>query len=163
MINIIKHAIDTHGINKAHYAVIDFAESAITRLRFSDLYTDPANLKRVVSAIRHRKGQPNLLKALEEAERLFKDEAEVRGEARQILVVIVDRNTVGNEEFVKKTAKQLEEMRVKIIVIAIGDEVDPSTLDNITPKKDHVIKTPKEGDPHLTWSDVMGLILFGKS
>lgn len=160
MINTITHAIDTHGVNKLHYAIIDFTGTPITRLRFSDLHTNPTTLKRFINAISKRRGQSNLLKALEEAEKLFANKNEIRQEARQILIVFLDKKGVGNEEDVENVVKRLAEKRVKVLVIAIGMEVNPTDLQGITPMR-NIINVPKEEEYSAVWNAILTLLQSG--
>lgn len=112
MRDVIKVIVDKYGMYTVHYAFMVFGNEPDVRIRFGDEFNSPDQLKGVLDNIPRIGGQPNLEKALEKATELF--QPGYKGErpgVRKFLVVIVDRNTVGQ---VIRHAKSLENAGIKV-------------------------------------------------
>jgi hypothetical protein len=89
------------------------------------------------------------LKALEEAKGLF-DQASDRPKARKVLVVLMDKKSSNTPSEIIRAARPLEEDRVKVIPVVIGNESDMEELEHVTPEKGNVMKGIKDENPaHL--------------
>lgn len=115
MRDVIKLIIDEYGMYTVHYAFMVFGNEPDVRIRFGDNLKTPDELKNRLDNIPRIGGQPNLEKALEKAAELFKPGYKgERPAVQKFLVVIVDRNTVGDENFVLLHAKTLENLGIKV-------------------------------------------------
>ena len=115
MKDTIKYIIDKYGMYYVHYAFMVFGSDPDVKITFGDGFSSPGDLKKFLDDVARLRGQPNLEKALERAAELF--EPGYKGErpgVRKFLVVIVDRNTVGDEAFVNRHAKNLQNLGVKV-------------------------------------------------
>lgn len=96
--NLLKDAVtsivDKYGKDKVKYAVIVFGANAETRLNFGDLSVDLDGLKNNINNMKRPLGQPNLRKALIEADLVFKRERP-RENVRRVLVVAMDKKSVN--------------------------------------------------------------------
>ena len=113
----IKLIIDEYGMYTVHYAFMVFGREPNVRIRFGDKMNSPDELKDLLDNIPRIGGQPDLDKALKEAAELFKPGYKgERPAVRKFLVVVVDRNTIGDENFIIRHAKNLENVGVKVSV-----------------------------------------------
>jgi len=115
MLDAIKLIIDQYGMYHIHYAFMVFGNEPNVRLRFGANVKSPDQLKGLLDNIPRIGGQPNLEKALEKASELF--QPGYKGErpaVRKFVVVIVDRNTVGDKNAVLRYAKSLENSGIKV-------------------------------------------------
>ena len=88
----------------------------------------------------------------------------VRPGVKRILVVLVDKKSVGDTDDTKKlqAAKELYGEDVVIIPVAIGDEADPTELSKLTDRKDAVIKESTNITPEELAKKIMGMSFSGK-
>ena len=122
MLDAIKQIIDEYGVYQVHYAFMVFGNEPNVRLRFGAKVKSPDQLTGLLDNIPRIAGPPNLEKALEKATELFQPGYEgERPAVRKFLVVIVDRNTVGDKTLVLRYAKSLENSGIKVCrtIIAI--------------------------------------------
>lgn len=120
MIDAIKGIIAEYGIYNVHYAFMVFGNEPDVRLRFGANVKSPEQLMGLLDNIPRIGGPPNLGKALEKATELF--QAGYKGErpsVRKFVVVIVDKNTVGDKNVVLRYAKGLENSGIKVSGIVI--------------------------------------------
>ena len=94
----VTSVVDKYGKDKVKYAVIVFGANAETRLNFGDLSVDLDGLKNHIDNIKRPVGQPNLQRALVEADLVFKRERP-RENVRRVLVVAMDKNSVNRQVF----------------------------------------------------------------
>lgn len=107
-------------------------------------------------------GQPDVLKALERAEKLF-DTAPPRPRAKKFLVVFVGSKSRNELEMLKKAAKPLEDKNIKVISVAVGKEADPGELIKVVPNKGNLIVGEKSyEDPKKLGDEVMVIVLKGE-
>ena len=98
-----------------HYAFMVFGSEPDVRITFGDSFNSPDQLKGFLDVIARLGGQPNLAKALQKAAELFQPGyTGERPGVRKFLVVIVDRNTVGDKNVILRHAKALENSGIKV-------------------------------------------------
>jgi len=115
MLDAIKLIIDEYGMYHVHYAFMVFGNEPDVRLKFGANVKSPDQLKGLLDNIPRIGGRPNLEKALEKATEIF--QPGYKGErpaVRKFVVVIVDRNTVGDKNVVLRYAKSLENSGIKV-------------------------------------------------
>ena len=94
-----------------------FGNQPDVKVTFADELNTPDDLKGFLDDAIRIGGQPDLEKALNKATELFEpDYAGERPGVKKFLVVIVDRNTVGDERFVVRYANVLMNAGVKVIM-----------------------------------------------
>lgn len=155
--------MDQYGGVKIHYSVIVFGDEPQTMLDFSNKLTI-SDLKSQVRTLPIGSGGPSISKALKRAKELFEGRS-VRDNANRIVVVIIDKKSVGDPNDVKKldAAKQLEENNVLVIPVAVGNQANKNELEKITPYKDNVINRPRLPDPKDLAKDIMDRAIDGKA
>lgn len=115
MKNAITHIIDTYGMYYVHHALMVFGSEPYVRITFAQSFNSTEQFNSLLGSIVRVGGQPDLPKALEKVADLFKPGYKgERPNVRKFLVVIVDRNTVGNENVVLLNAKFLENLGIKV-------------------------------------------------
>lgn len=115
MLDAIKQIIAEYGTYHVNYAFMVFGNEPDVRLRFGANVRSPDDLTDLLDNIPRIAGRPNLEKALEKATELFQPGYEgERPAVRKFVVVIVDRNTVGDKILVLRYAKSLENSGIKV-------------------------------------------------
>lgn len=145
MIDSVNALIQTFGIYKVKYALIEFANDYKVRVRFSDTYREPMDLVRRISSIPRSSGSPNIGPVLDGVKVLFEDSP--RPDALRALVLIIDKRTVGDPDVAIREARTLENARIKVIPVIFGNEGDPSDVKDIAPIKNLLLvpdPDPKE-------------------
>lgn len=86
----VQGMIDLYGVGRVHYGFIVFGSSAVIKIPFTDQVTEQTKLKKSVNdALSSTVSSPNLDRALQKAETLFK--GSTRSQANKLLVVIMDK------------------------------------------------------------------------
>ena len=117
MTDVIKLIIDRYGMYYIHYAFMVFGSQPDVKVTFANEINTPDDLKGFLDDAIRVGGQPDLQKALNKATELFEpDYAGERPGVKKFLVVIVDRNTVGDERFVMRYSNVLTNSGVKVIL-----------------------------------------------
>ena len=94
-----------------------FGNQPDVKVTFATEKNTPDDLKGFLDDAIRVGGQPDLQKALNKATGLFEpDYAGERPGVKKFLVVIVDRNTVGDERFVMRFSNVLTNSGVKVIL-----------------------------------------------
>lgn len=91
-------------------------------------------------------GIADLKAAMELAERSFKGSGS-RDKARKILVVIVDNKSGNGKDEIRSAARSLEEEKIRVIPVAVGQYADPVELVETTPLKETLVKVPSSERP----------------
>ena len=159
---VIKAIIDTYGMNKLRYGVIVLGPRASTKVSFRDDFPNDDDLKTIVSLLSVPKQLPNLDEALKEGKELF-DNAKQRPNARKVLVVIADKKSTSKLSDLKDSAKLLEEDGIKVIPVAIGDEVGHSELEAMTPEKTNLVNVSTDVDLMDLKNRIMNKVFKGKT
>ena len=129
-------------------------------MRFSDESVDADTLKAKITSAQQPVGEPDLQKALEEAEKLFESDPN-RGDVKRVLVVITDKRSSSTPESVKNVLVPLEDRDVKIVPVAVGASADPNELERITSNRGYLIKKERELDPDTTAEEIIEKVLKG--
>ena len=117
MTDVIKLIIDRYGMYYIHYAFMVFGNQPDVKVTFANEINTPDDLKGFLDDAIRVEGLPDLEKALNKATELFEpDYAGERPGVKKFLVVIVDRNTVGDERFVMRYSNVLTNSGVKVIM-----------------------------------------------
>lgn len=115
-------------------------------MTFEEGIGDQQMLKDAIDSAPPSTGRSNLDKGLEEAQKLFDDRNGVRREAKDVLVIVTDKRSTGDNRNAKEVAMNLAKDGVKIITVAIGSGPDFSNLKIVTPIKDNILNATKESD-----------------
>ena len=96
----VQMMVESYGVDRVHYGFIAFGSSADLRIPFTDQITDSADLQTAVEEkLTSTSSSPNLEAALEMAETLFANST--RDEATKILIVIMDKKSISDPNFVR--------------------------------------------------------------
>ena len=160
MRNTIKSIIQQYGTDRVHYSVIIFGSIATTHFDFSNAPPDQDDLIRLVGRLPKAVGRPDLVKALEDAKRVYELQ-EVRPNARRVLVVIMDNSSVSNEIDLEKAVHALVNNSVFAIGVGIGSRINPKDLEIITREIRHIIKVGINKSPNELAKEIMEIIDLG--
>ena len=146
MKEVVQDMINRYGIGKVHYGLVVFGETASTSINFGHT-TDQRVLLQSVDSIVRVSGGPDLDKAIQELTKLFDSPAsKARPKAKKVAVVIIDKDSVTDENVIKSKARNLAKDGIFVIPVAIGDDTDDGDLTSLTDTPDRVVKT-KKTDP----------------
>ena len=159
--DVVTSIIQNYSTNQIHYAVVLYGNEPSVVLTFSDGVTDPDQLVELVSSASNIPGGSALDKALLRAKQIFTDDHAVRPDARQILVVMTDDESSGDQEVAKGVAQDLIDNHVVIITAAVGSEVDHNELETLTPTDGDSMNTTSDEDPETTGEEIIRLITEG--
>ena len=151
----IKDTVDTiikqYGRDKIRYALMTFGDTASVVVDFSDGRGKEA-LRATVQQLRRPNGEPDVERALKEAEKLF-DNAPPRPGSRRIVVIFVDKKTPNSRSSLKEAAESVIEKNVTIIPAVIGPEVDIDEIEVLPTNKGYIaICEPTEPQ---TWPEII--------
>lgn len=134
--NTVDAIIKQYGTDKIHYALLTFGDTPSIIVDFSDDRGKDA-LRTTVQQLSRPTGDPDLKKALEEAEQLF-DNAPFRPGSRRILVIFVDKKSTNSRSDLKEASKPLIEKNVTIVPATIGPEVDIDEIEVLPANKEYI-------------------------
>lgn len=145
MKDVIKEIIEDYGTRDIHYSFILYGSEASTKYSFTTDPVDPDYLQNFVKFMPVSNPPTSPHVALQEATKAFKGPG-VRANATKVLVVMTDMKGDSTEEEIEAAADPLKQMKVKVIVVGIGANVDSNELVNVTGDNDNVITVPVDGD-----------------
>ena len=160
MKSAINEIINEFGMEKVHYGIIVFGETATKRVEFGDKFAGKQDLETAVSGLQKPRGTPALDSALEEAKKIYEGSA-VRPNAKKFLVLIMDKRSGSVEMDIRNKAKSLADIPVNVIPVAVGDEADMRELQNTTADVANLIKVPDNENPTALARRISSAILRG--
>lgn len=145
MRDVIKEIIEDYGTRVIHYSFIIYGSEASTKYSFTTDPVDQDYLQNFVEFMPVINPPTSPHVALEEATKAFKG-AGVRANATKVLVVMTDMKGDSTKEEIDAAADPLKQMKVKVIVVGIGANVDNNELVNVTGDNNNVITVPVDAD-----------------
>lgn len=103
---------------------------------------------------------PDLEKALRESLKLFEGPG-ARPSAKKVLVVIMDKKSGVSESLIKDASSGLHKGNIRVIPVAVGNEVDKKELETSTEDKSNLIEAPKDLKPDKLGETIMRKVLKG--
>lgn len=148
--------------DQIRYSILPFGTNPGLVTAFGEEVVNLDKLIENIMSISRPRGQPDVIKALERAEKLF-DTAPPRPRAKKFLVIFVGSKSRNELEVLKKAAKPLEDKNIKAIAVAVGKEADPGQLIKLVPNKGNLIEGEKSyEDPKKLGDEVMVIVLKGE-
>ena len=161
---LAKKMIEKYDISTSATLIgaISYDNDARVAWSFGDVIDAKSTIDRIDQLQRYRNGN-NVLKALEIArDDLFSIKNGARRDVPKTLMVFIDKTEARDQRLVD-IAKQLKDKGVKMIVIAIGPEVDKKNVAGIASDPKDVISS---SDPSKSLQDVIskaaGQVIQGK-
>lgn len=161
MKDTVNSIITKYGTDRLRYAVIPFGTFPSTALTFQETFATLEKLKDYIGLTRKPRGDPNLKRAFDEVKRVF-DRAPPRPNSKKVLVVIVDKLPVDSPEEGINAVKGLNKNKIKVVPVAIGNEVDPDELVKRTNNKQYLVKGKTDENPEPLGDKIMDKVLRGK-
>lgn len=156
--NIAKKMIDDEVEKNILYGTVVYGRDVSIKSTFKDM-PDSEEVKSFIDTLSWENDGEKLDKALEETGKLFKVHG--RPKARKIAVVFVSGKADATTSELKKAAKKLHEIQVKIVVVKLGTDPVDKKLEAITPKK-NIVKTNESDDPKQSAETVGEQTMKGK-
>ena len=163
MKNTIKAFVNKYGVNKIHYSIIVYGDSVIRVVNFNRTFPISVNdLKAAIDRQPALIGGPVLKDALQETVRIF-NETVGRPGAKKVLVVITDKNSGTPSNTLSIAVRPLEDNGVLVISVGIGEAVERSELNVISPNPLDVISARLNANPSVLAERIMDRILRRKT
>lgn len=159
MKDVITEVVHVYGKERIHYSLIIFGSTPAVKINFSDEFASDEQLKMFIKSIPSATSSA-LGAALQTVKEVF--EGHARPGVKRVLVVITDKKSDSDEDEVRDKASLLEKAKVKVIPVGLGDEVDDTELETITPRKDDVIKKPSNVPAKDLAKEIMMKVVEGK-
>ena len=156
----ISSIVDEYGTTDIHHAVIIYGDRAAVRVNFGDRYSSNEQLKADIINLRRPSGEPDLDEALKLAKQVFESEG-ARESARKILVVLADKRSASSLEEVTSRSRELEDLDVRVIPVAVGRNADIDELNEITPNVSDVIPASRSDGPKEIGKKIISKVLEG--
>ena len=151
--------IDSFEFGDYRYGVVEYGTKASVKAKFDDIHSKE-KLKEFVNNIQ-RSGEGKALdKALEQSHELFKKHG--RHSARKVLIIFTNGKPSARANDLKRHAASLAELNTKLIVVAIGDEVNVEELNEIVPTKTSIVQTQPEDEHTQLFADIVRDNIEGK-
>ncbi|KAJ7393298.1 hypothetical protein OS493_006267 [Desmophyllum pertusum] len=152
MTKTIDWLLQNYDSSKIRYGLLVYGDDATVLVHLKN-NTAADQVQEQLKTIVQSVGRSALDKALETAAEMFA-EAGDRQDADRVLVIMTDESSGLSEEVVAAATKPLERMMVKIIPVAVGDDVKPEEFKIVT--HDFNIMTAKEDeDPFVLSHKIM--------
>lgn len=139
------------------YGIIAYGSQIVQLGNFDNV----KELRAYVQRLPKRSLDPQIDRTLQEALKIFQS-PNARPGAKQVLVVLMDKKSTSSDEAIKKIAKLLDEKKVRVIPVAIGNEADPDQLMKISPFRDDLIQAEKGKEPWRLAREIIVKALTGK-
>ena len=152
MTSAIDSLVQKYDSSNIRYGLLVYGDDATIVVHLKN-NTDASKVREQLTAIVASVGRSALEKALEAATKMFSETGD-RRDADTVLVIMTDKSSLLDEDVVVGAAKPLEQMAVKIILVAVGDEVNPSEFKIVT-AKGNIIATDKDKDPDELGEEIM--------
>ena len=156
----INTIIQQYGIETIRYSIVVFGTVATTHFNFSYVPPSRDDLIREVSRLPRANGRPDLVKALEDAKRVYESQ-DVRPNARRVLVVIMDNASVSDENELKNAVNALVNNSVFIIGVGVGSGINRRDLNLITREVRHILIVGVNKSPDELAEEIMEIIDLG--
>ena len=151
IIYTVDEIIKLYGTDQIRYALMAFGDTPSVVVDFSDGRGKEA-LRAIVQQLRRPTGEPDVVKTLKEAEKLF-DNASPRPGSRKIVVIFVDKKTANSRGDLKEAAESITEKNVTLVPVVIGPEVYIDEIEVIPTNKEY-IATCEPIEPQ-TWPEII--------
>lgn len=156
MRDTISSLLQRYDSSNIRYGLLIYGNDATTVSHLQNrTYVD--KMKEELTTVQPSVGPSAVKVALEAAAKMF-SEAEERRDADSVLVILTDKNSLVDEDVVLDATQPLEKMAVKIVVVAVSDEVNPAEFKDVT-NKENMIETQIDKEPEDLVDEVMERVI----
>lgn len=156
MKDTISSLLQRYDSSNIRYGLLIYGSDAITVSHVQN-HTDVDKMKEDLTTVKPPVGPSAVNVALEAAGKMF-SEAEDRRDADRVLVILTDKNSLADDDVVLNATQPLEKMAVKIIVVAVSDEVNPAGFKDVT-NEENIIETQIDKEPEDLGYEVMERVI----
>lgn len=139
MKDVINEIVEMQGQDRIHYSLIIFGSVPDVKVEFDSYFSTDELLKMYIKSFVKASGSA-LAPTLQKAKEIFNKYA--RPGVRKVLVVITDKKSDSDANELQEKASLLEQDKIKVIPVGLGDEADEKELQTLTPRKVDVITKP---------------------
>ena len=154
---LVEEIVQRNNTPVSRFAIVQYENTANVRSSLNE-YTNIQTFIDSLNSLSWRGDTSDLQSGLEKVRKLFENEG--RPEARKILVIFSDGKIPISVENIETSKKPLEEKRVKIISVTVGDNVDEDKL-NALASKNETIQHKDENERDDTADKIQQEILKG--
>jgi len=158
MTSTVNRIIQRYGITRIHYSVIIFGSTPTTHFDFSRTFPNKDVLVRVVSRLPKKSGRPDLAKALESVKKVY-ELRQVRPNAKKVVVVILDNESVNTAKELKENAAFIVDKGILAICVGVGSSIESKELQIITEEDRNIIQVKGNKNPDELAKEIMAIIL----
>ena len=135
--------IDSCSHGNVDYGLLEYGDEVTVHMRFKDL-DEKEKIKQKVCSVERKGDSTSLTEGLRKANELFTNHG--RAHAYKVLIVMMNGRVGGRAAELRNGAKSLHNNDIKIITVAIGDEVDQEELRQLSSDEDTVIRAKSNED-----------------
>ncbi|XP_046848822.1 collagen alpha-3(VI) chain-like isoform X2 [Xenia sp. Carnegie-2017] len=135
--------IDASNYGDTDYAFIEFCDPLKLHFSFKDFNNNKDIKNKICSLSRHGDGT-SMAEALRKAHELFTNDS--RSSSHKVLIVMTNGHLSGRAGELRNGAKALQKIGVKVITVAIGDDVDHDVIRQLSCDEGNVIHVKKDED-----------------
>ena len=150
----ISSITERYKTSNIRYALLTFGATVKREVNFTLDLPDPEVLRRTLERASQPSGEPDLQRALEEANMMFK-QAPSRPGAKKVLVVIMDKKSTSDPSEVEQASKPLEDVSIVVVPVAVGPAANLAELEKTTTNKKFMIIVGKDEDPETLGEEIM--------
>ena len=148
--------IDQYGINRIRYSIFVFGSDVIIKLGFVNMQSKDT-LTSHIDEIGKTSGTPLLVKALDQVKSGFQQFSK-GSKASRALVVILDDKMVFSNDGLNKVLKDLDNERVFIVGVGVGNLVNETDLTAITKDEAHILRVGLNISSNVLGGEIMDVI-----
>ena len=141
--DFINGFIDSSKHGNMEYGLLEYGNEVTVHMRFKDVDGNEKVKEKIRSVGRSQDGT-TMIEGLRIAGELFRNEG--RAHAHKVLIVMMNGRVGGRAGELRAGAKLLHNDGIKIITVAIGDEVDQEELRQLSADEDNVIQAKANED-----------------
>lgn len=157
MKDVIDEIVEMFGQERIHYSLIVYGSVPDVKIQFNDNFPTDELLKALKSL--DRASGSALAPTLQKAQEIFNKYS--RPGVRKILVVITDTKSDSGENELREKASLLEQGKIKVIPVGLGDDTDDAELEILTPRKKDVITKPDTTPSKILVKIIMRKVIEG--
>lgn len=159
MKNISKAVIQRFGIDRIRYALVLFGDTVVGQFDFNSILLEQKSIIDAVQKVLKvdSSQSPNVKAAMDRAKLLF-EQGPQTDNVRRVLVVLIDKTASNTAQDLEMSKRELQNQRVTIIPVPIGDQLDITTLYNTTVFQDHVTPINASDVPGIAAEEIMSKI-----
>lgn len=129
--------IDASRYGNVEYGLLEYGNMVKVHMKFKD-FDEKEKVKEKVLSLQRSGDATSIVEGLRKADELFTKDGRAR--AHKVLVVMLNGPVGGRAGELRTGAKSLQNKGVKIITVAIGDDVEQEELRHLSSDEENIIQ-----------------------